>query len=95
MNPLVRLTCYDQLSTARRRLLHTSYADAVLRNRPDALDTLAVHLTRADDPRAIGYLRQAAERRDAKTASGRLTAPKGCDSDHQPVLSTRSSVSTK
>ncbi|MFE6153399.1 ATP-binding protein [Streptomyces sp. NPDC057889] len=68
-HPLVRLTCYERLSAARRRLLHSAYAEAVLRRRPDAVDTLAAHLTRADDPRATGYLRQAAERAAALCAN--------------------------
>jgi tetratricopeptide (TPR) repeat protein len=68
-HPLVRMTCYEQLSSARRRLLHSAYADTVLRRRPDAVDTLAVHLLRADDPRATGYLRQAAERAAALCAN--------------------------
>ncbi|MGW3685092.1 ATP-binding protein [Streptomyces sp. NPDC005125] len=80
-HPLVRLTCYDGLSAARRRQLHSAYAEAVLRRRPDAVDTLASHLTRADDPRATQYLRQAAERAAALCANdtadryyGELTA---------------------
>lgn len=68
-HPLVRLTCYDGLSTARRRQLHSAYAEAVLRHRPDAVDTLAIQLARADDPRATGYLRQAAERAAALCAN--------------------------
>lgn len=68
-HPLVRLTCYDGLSTARRRQLHSAYAEAVLRHRPDAVDTLATQLARADDPRATGYLRQAAERAAALCAN--------------------------
>ncbi|NGO74205.1 AAA family ATPase [Streptomyces sp. YC504] len=68
-HPLVRLTCYEQLSTARRRLLHSAYADAVRRRSPDAIDTLAAHLGRASDPRATGYLRQAAERAAALCAN--------------------------
>ncbi|MFC8233966.1 ATP-binding protein [Streptomyces sp. NPDC057284] len=68
-HPLVRLTCYDGLSAARRRQLHSAYAEAVLRRRPDAVDTLASHLTRADDPRATQYLRQAAERAAALCAN--------------------------
>lgn len=68
-HPLVRLTCYDGLSTAKRRQLHSAYAEAVLRHRPDAVDTLATQLTRADDPRATGYLRQAAERAAALCAN--------------------------
>lgn len=68
-HPLVRLTCYDGLSAARRRQLHAAYAEAVLRRRPDAVDTLASHLTRADDPRATRYLRQAAERAAAVCAN--------------------------
>ncbi|MFJ6851167.1 ATP-binding protein [Streptomyces sp. NPDC091271] len=68
-HPLVRLTCYDGLSAARRRQLHSAYAEAVLRRRPEAVDTLASHLTRADDPRATQYLRQAAERAAAVCAN--------------------------
>ncbi|THA69356.1 transcriptional regulator [Streptomyces sp. A0642] len=68
-HPLVRLTCYDGLSAARRRQLHSAYAEAVLRRRPDAVDTLASHLSRADDPRATRYLRQAAERAAAVCAN--------------------------
>lgn len=67
-HPLVRLTCYDG-SAARRRQLHSAYAQAILRRRPDAVDTLASHLTRADDPRATRYLRQAAERAAAVCAN--------------------------
>ncbi|MFF8408902.1 ATP-binding protein [Streptomyces omiyaensis] len=68
-HPLIRLTCYERLSAARRRVLHASYADAVRSRRPDAVDTLAAHLTRADDPRATAYLRQAAERAAALCAN--------------------------
>ncbi|MFJ5830731.1 ATP-binding protein [Streptomyces sp. NPDC093089] len=68
-HPLIRLTCYEQLSAARRRLLHSAYADVVRRRSPDAVDTLAAHLARADDPRATGYLRQAAERAAALCAN--------------------------
>lgn len=68
-HPLIRMTCYQMLSAARRRLLHSAYAEAVLQCRPDAVDTLAVQLTRADDPRAPGYLRRAAERAAAHYAN--------------------------
>lgn len=68
-HPLVRLTCYERLSAARRQVLHAAYADAVRRRRPDAVDTLAAHLSRADDPRATAYLRQAAERAAALCAN--------------------------
>ncbi|WP_328910794.1 AAA family ATPase [Streptomyces sp. NBC_00234] len=68
-HPLVRLTCYENLSVARRRLLHSAYAGAVLHSRPDAVDRLALHFARADDPRATGYLRQAAERAAALCAN--------------------------
>ncbi|WP_129285678.1 AAA family ATPase [Streptomyces sp. GZWMJZ-114] len=61
-HPLVRLTCYERLSAARRRGLHAAFARAVAHRRPDAVDTLASHYTRADDPRAADYLRRAAER---------------------------------
>ncbi|GLW52084.1 ATP-binding protein [Kitasatospora phosalacinea] len=68
-HPLVRLTCYDGLSAVRRRQLHTAYAQAVQRRRPDAVDALASHFTRADDPRAADYLRRAAERAAALYAN--------------------------
>jgi DNA-binding SARP family transcriptional activator len=68
-HPLVRMTCYEQMSAAKRQVLHTAYADTVLRRRPDAVDTLAAHLLRADDPRATAYLRQAAERAAALCAN--------------------------
>ncbi|MFE6733871.1 ATP-binding protein [Microbacterium sp. NPDC057650] len=68
-HPLVRLTAYDELSQARRQVLHGALADVVLRRRPHAIDTLATHLARADDPRATTYLRQAAERAAALSAN--------------------------
>lgn len=68
-HPLVRLTCYEQLSALRRRQLHGAFAQAVLRRRPDAVDTLASHFTRADDPRAADYLRRAAARAAALYAN--------------------------
>ena len=68
-HPVVRLTCYERLSGVRRRQLHAAVAEAVLRRRPDAVDTLAVHLARADDPRAGEYLRRAAERAAALYAN--------------------------
>ncbi|WP_405796223.1 ATP-binding protein [Streptomyces sp. NBC_01506] len=68
-HPLVRLTCYEQLSSVRRRQLHTAFAQAVLRRRPDAVDALASHFARADDPRAAEYLRRAAERAAALYAN--------------------------
>ncbi|MFB7249475.1 AAA family ATPase [Microbacterium sp. NPDC056234] len=68
-HPLVRLTAYDELSAVRRQVLHSAYADAVLRRRPHAVDALAMHLARADDPRATTYLRQAAERAAALSAN--------------------------
>ncbi|SDK07434.1 DNA-binding transcriptional activator of the SARP family [Nocardioides sp. YR527] len=68
-HPVVRLTCYERLSGVRRRQLHAAVAEAVLRRRPDAVDTLAVHFTRADDPRAGEYLRRAAERAAALYAN--------------------------
>ncbi|RAJ46263.1 DNA-binding SARP family transcriptional activator [Kitasatospora sp. SolWspMP-SS2h] len=68
-HPLVRLTCYDGLSAVRRRQLHAAYAQAVQRRRPDAVDALASHFTRADDPRAAAYLRRAAERAAALYAN--------------------------
>ncbi|NGO80179.1 AAA family ATPase [Streptomyces sp. YC504] len=68
-HPLVRLTCYEQLSAVRRRQLHSAYAEAVLTHRPEQVDALATHFARADDPRAAGYLRQAAERAAALYAN--------------------------
>lgn len=68
-HPLVRLTCYEKLSAVRRRQLHGAFAQAVLRRRPDAVDTLASHFARADDPRAAAYLRRAAARAAALFAN--------------------------
>ncbi|MER7719665.1 AAA family ATPase [Streptomyces flaveolus] len=68
-HPLIRLTCYEQLSTVRRRQLHAAFAQAVERRRPEAVDTLASHFARADDPRAAEYLRRAAERAAALYAN--------------------------
>ncbi|MEU9860633.1 AAA family ATPase [Streptomyces sp. NPDC047971] len=68
-HPLVRLTCYEQLAVVRRRQLHAAFAQAVRRRRPDAVDTLASHFARADDPRAAEYLRLAAERAAALYAN--------------------------
>ncbi|MEU5948803.1 AAA family ATPase [Micromonospora sp. NPDC047465] len=61
-HPLIRLASARRLRAVVRRQLHGAYADAVLRNRPDAVDVLAYHLTRADDPRAVPYLWRAARR---------------------------------
>ncbi|OIJ68484.1 LuxR family transcriptional regulator [Streptomyces mangrovisoli] len=68
-HPVVRLTCYDRLTTVRRRQLHAAFARTVLRRRPDAVDELASHFARADDPRAAEYLRRAAERAAALYAN--------------------------
>ncbi|MFG2595772.1 ATP-binding protein [Streptomyces sp. NPDC048462] len=68
-HPLVRLTCYEELSEVRRRQLHGAFAQAVLRRRPDAVDTLASHFAHADDPRAAEYLRRAAARAAALFAN--------------------------
>ncbi|MDR2998840.1 MAG: hypothetical protein LBU78_12075, partial [Microbacterium sp.] len=68
-HPLVRLTTYDELSAVRRQVLHSAYADVVLRRRPHAVDALATHLVRADDPRATTYLRQAADRAASLSAN--------------------------
>ncbi|GAA1790855.1 ATP-binding protein [Agromyces lapidis] len=68
-HPLVRLTTYDELSAVRRQVLHSAYADVVLRRRPHAVDALATHLVRADDPRATTYLRRAAERAASLSAN--------------------------
>ncbi|WP_372352138.1 AAA family ATPase [Streptomyces sp. KL116D] len=68
-HPLVRLTCYEQLTVVRRQQLHAAFAQTVLRRRPDAVDTLASHFARADDPRAAEYLHRAAERAAAVYAN--------------------------
>ncbi|NED83002.1 AAA family ATPase [Streptomyces sp. SID11233] len=68
-HPLVRLACADQLSVGARRLLHSAYADAVLEVRPDAVDTVAYHLSLADDSRAPEFLRRAAQRAAALYAN--------------------------
>ncbi|WP_086824506.1 AAA family ATPase [Streptomyces sp. NRRL B-24572] len=68
-HPLVRLTCYEGLSAVRRMQLHGAFAQAVRQRRPDAVDTLASHFTRADDPMAAEYLRLAAERASALYAN--------------------------
>ncbi|MEU2199270.1 AAA family ATPase [Isoptericola sp. NPDC019482] len=68
-HPLVRLTCYDRLSAVRRRRLHAAFAQTVLRRRPEAVDVLASHFARTDDPRAAEYLRRAAERAAALYAN--------------------------
>lgn len=68
-HPLVRLACADQLSGGAKRLLHSAYADAVLDVRPDAVDTVAYHLSLADDARAPEFLRRAAQRAAALYAN--------------------------
>lgn len=68
-HPVVRTTCYEQLSAVRRRQLHAVVAETLLRRRPDAVDALASHLARADDPRAAEFLRRAAERAAAVHAN--------------------------
>lgn len=68
-HPLVRLTCYERLSSIRRRQLHGAFAQAMLRRRPDSVDALASHFARADDPRAAEFLRRAAERAAALYAN--------------------------
>ncbi|UIX29275.1 ATP-binding protein [Streptomyces sp. GQFP] len=61
-HPLIRLACRDALTAARQRKLHMLLADAFVRHRPEAVDTAAHHLSRADDPRAVDFLRRAARR---------------------------------
>ncbi|OKI84569.1 hypothetical protein A6A27_40260 [Micromonospora sp. CB01531] len=61
-HPVVGLAVYERLSAARRRQMHLAYASAVRRHRPEAVDALAHHLDRADDPEAVVWLRRAAER---------------------------------
>ncbi|MEV6105830.1 AAA family ATPase [Streptomyces sp. NPDC051940] len=61
-HPVVGLAVYERLTVATRRQLHLAYAAAVRRHRPDAVDALAHHLDRADDPEAAVWLRRAAER---------------------------------
>ncbi|WP_327718272.1 AAA family ATPase [Streptomyces sp. NBC_00490] len=80
-HPLIRLVCRERLSVARRRRLHTAYAELLLRRRPGAVDAVAAHLTGADDPRAAGHLHLAARRAAAVGADdtadhyyGELTA---------------------
>ncbi|MCW3817753.1 AAA family ATPase [Micromonospora sp. DR5-3] len=68
-HPVVRLACYAGLNGARRRVLHAAHADAVLGHRPDAVDTVAFHLALADDPRAVTWLRRAAEKAAALYAN--------------------------
>ncbi|MEV0093217.1 AAA family ATPase [Streptomyces sp. NPDC050738] len=68
-HPLVRLTCYEGLSAVRRRQLHGAFAQAVQQHRPEAVDALAAHFSRADDPRAAEHLRRAAERAAALFAN--------------------------
>ncbi|WP_052189695.1 ATP-binding protein [Streptomyces sp. NRRL S-1824] len=68
-HPLVRLACTEQLSRAARRRLHRAYADAVLRLRSDAVDTVAFHMTVSDDSRAPVFLRAAADRAAALYAN--------------------------
>ncbi|MEE1813360.1 ATP-binding protein [Streptomyces sp. BE133] len=68
-HPLVRLACAERLGAATRRRLHRAYADTLLDRRPDAVDALAFHLGRADDPRAPHWLRRAAERAAALFAN--------------------------
>ncbi|WP_433428287.1 ATP-binding protein [Nonomuraea sp. CA-141351] len=61
-HPLVRLACAERLSGVVRTGLHAAYADAVLSHRPEAVDAVVYHLTRAGDPRAVPYLWRAAKR---------------------------------
>lgn len=68
-HPLVRLACTEQLGRAARRRIHQAYADTVLRLRPDAVDTIAFHMTVADDERAPAFLRAAADRAAALYAN--------------------------
>ncbi|WP_326816523.1 AAA family ATPase [Streptomyces sp. NBC_01762] len=68
-HPLVRLACAEQLSRAARRRLHQAYADTALRLRPEAVDTIAFHMTVADDARAPDFLRAAADRAAALCAN--------------------------
>ncbi|GAA1371588.1 ATP-binding protein [Streptomyces beijiangensis] len=68
-HPLVRLACAEQLSSAARGHLHRAFADAVLRTRPEAVDTIAFHLSHADDVRAPEYLHRAARRAAALYAN--------------------------
>lgn len=61
-HPVVGLAVYERLTAARRRQLHLAHASAIRRHRPDAVDALAHHFVRADDPEAVVWLRRAAER---------------------------------
>ncbi|MFE5793205.1 ATP-binding protein [Streptomyces sp. NPDC056503] len=68
-HPLLRLTCYELLPRLRSLGLHAAWAEALLRHRPHDVDALARHLLRAEDPRAVDYLRRAAERAAALYAN--------------------------
>ncbi|WP_326731761.1 ATP-binding protein [Streptomyces phaeochromogenes] len=68
-HPLIRLACRDVLTAVRRRRLHIVLADALVRHRPEAVDAAAYHLSRADDPRAVEFLRRAAHRAAAMYAN--------------------------
>ncbi|MFF5010925.1 ATP-binding protein [Streptomyces phaeochromogenes] len=68
-HPLIRLACRDALTAARQRRLHMLLADTFVRHRPEAVDTAAHHLSRADDPRAVDFLRRAARRAAAMYAN--------------------------
>ncbi|WP_328909523.1 AAA family ATPase [Streptomyces sp. NBC_00234] len=68
-HPLVRLACYGRLTAARRRVLHGAHGDAALGRRREAVDTLALHFVRADDPRAVHWVRRAARRAAALYAN--------------------------
>ncbi|SCE97760.1 transcriptional activator domain-containing protein [Micromonospora viridifaciens] len=61
-HPLVELACAEGVGAASQRQLHRAYAETVLVQRPDAVEAVAFHLSRADDPRAAHWLRRAAER---------------------------------
>ncbi|MFC9386945.1 ATP-binding protein [Streptomyces venezuelae] len=61
-HPVVGLAVYERLTAARRRQLHLAHASAIRRHRPDAVEALAHHYARADDPEATVWLRRAAER---------------------------------
>lgn len=68
-HPLIRLSCRDALTAARQRKLHMILADMFVRHRPEAVDAAAHHLSRADDPRAVDFLRRAARRAAAMYAN--------------------------
>jgi DNA-binding CsgD family transcriptional regulator len=61
-HPLFRYVLLDTLLPARRQHWHRQVAEVLLARREPQPDAVAFHLHQARDPRAIPWLRQAAER---------------------------------